>query len=441
MEIIPPPLRGKKPNLKPIFIILIVIGASVGIIIPIVLHQRAQVVQKGFIFNGFSLKSSDNASESVTMAAEFQYTNDLGKKIQITSIDATFYYKAKNDTNWLVLFSLSDKNNVIVDLNNPANITGIFQLTNSKEDALKRFLFAEIIRKGEFTIRIQGHVGISPMEEVDDDFPTQLEMDIIKVGNETFKYDIQSNGVSTFLLVDIVTPGIDINHPNDYQIQITAQYKNSLPFAINFQSVNFSLINRTENANLGSFSFDHTIIGEINGSTEKNFTTTIFVNPNQMGWIVSDLLSDITDVVKMIDLKGTVKIGPVLITLEDKKQVIASSLKFELKITRYYAQGASLVLDVEFINPTGLVFNLTSIKMSMYVTGTIQKVVEIDKTGLWEIKPYKNTEVIGLVVNAEYSVFLQHINKNFDLEGYFEANSFNYNGIITFKNDDVDIIT
>lgn len=441
MEIIDSPIRGKKLNLKPFFIILIIIGSSIGIAIPILMYQKQNGSQSGFTFIGFSVKSYDNNSQSVTLNAEFQYKNDIGKKIQITTFEGTFLYKAKNELNWRNLFDVTNKENINVDLTNPVNFTGNFQITNKDSDSLKRFLLGEIIRKGEFTIRIQGKVYITPNEEVGEDFPTYLEMNIIKSGNEQFQYDIPSNGVSTFLLNDIITPGIDPSYPNDYQLIVKAEYKNVFSFPITFDNFNFSLINRTENSNLGDFSFNASFLGLINANSTKNFTTKIFAKPDQLGWVVSDLLSDKTDVIKIINLVGIVKIGEVKIQFNDTKQVLASNLKFELKIVRYGAQGVNLVLDVELVNPSGLVFNLTSIILEMFVTGTIQKIVDINKVGYWPIEAYSKTKVKNLVVDAEYSAFIQHLNDNFDLIGNFQANSFNFDGVITFENTDVDIIT
>jgi hypothetical protein len=145
-------------------------------------------------------------------------------------------------------------------------------------------------------------------------------------------------------------------------------------------------------------------------------------------------------VIKFKNVLAVVQVGKVNITFIRTLENMASDLKFTLKIANYYVEGLNLFLDVEFVNPCGLVFNLTAIDLDMYVTGTLQKVVWIDKTLFVAVGSYNSTRVNHIQVNADVNAFLQHTKDLFDLIGTLTAQSFNFDGTIPFTSYGVKIL-
>jgi hypothetical protein len=439
MEIIDPPPNLRKFNYKALLLIGIILGTATGIAVPFLLREPEQGLPTGFDITGLSLVSMDNTTETATLQFEFRYVNEFDVKLQITSLLATVMMKNKSSLDFQTLFVVDSNTPVIIESNGLGIVTGKFVVSNSADHALRRMMLGELIKKNDFTFKFEGTVRIAPMEMVGEDFPDYLTMSVVKPARDIFGYEVPTLSSSMFTLIDLITPGIDPAYPSLFQVDCVALYKNPFGFPVTFDAYGLSIYNRT-GQKLGDYMFNSSVLGYIAPGANGSFSALFRAVPNQVGWIVSDLLSEISDVIILKNITGIVKIGMVRIEISEPMQVMASDITFTLEIANYYPSGLNLALDIKFINPCGIIFNLTKLFMEMFVSGTIQKVATIDNSDTWTIQPYSELLVTGIIVNAEYDRFVQHVNGLFDLIGYLSANSYNFAGDIPFNSLEVKII-
>jgi hypothetical protein len=424
---------------KPVIIIAIIVIPLI-FAIPFILQLFAKSEEKGFFLNDLTLHELKDSEQAVTLGWEMSYVNEYDGELALTAYQIRIETKIQSSNKWQELMVLSGEQSVIIPENGHSNFSIKFDLSNGESDsALKEFL-GKILMKEEITFRLTGGFKASPLSNVN--IPDVFEIDILKKATELFGYSIPTHGPTFLTIKDFQTHTPDPAYPSLFKMSVLSEYKNPFNFPINFISAKATILNRTLDGTMGTINWGLAELGEIIKNGTKNIEQILYVPTNQIKWIVEDLLSNRTDVVKIIDLEGTVKIGEVIISFQRDLESAHSDLQFKLTIVGYRADiNGNLILDAAIDNPCNIIFNITYIDIDMFVAGTTQKVLEVSQSLDITILPYSQTMITNIVASAKYETFLLHLNDKFDLIGNLQANCYNFNGVIYFDSKNVELLT
>lgn len=437
----PKDFKIERKGLKTVGLLVILGIASIaGYILIRPYFQKSEL--KGFYLRNFGISEINNSSATIVASFQFEYYNEYGMSFQLGMGTQNLELQMQNRSfdPWQKIGIISNNQTVPVNISSSTIFFGVMNISNSLLDADKRMFMGEILKRSNFSLRIIGSITV--VDKPSDAMPDKLDMDVIKKATDLFGYGLPSNGPSTFIFSDIITPGVDPANPSLFQLGILCRFRNPLNVPISFVDCEACFYNRTLDGLLGCLKLNPVETGIINAGGCRNLTRFFFVPPAQIAWIISDLLSEYTDVLKVKNLNATVDIGKVRIYFARALETEESDIKFELIIKNYRVDGTRLFLDLELVNPCNVTFNMTYIDLDMFLAHTTQRIVWIEQELNLTILPYSRTQINNIEVNADVAAFLQHINDLMDLIGYLKGSSYNSGELtINYDSRDVDIIS
>jgi hypothetical protein len=435
-----PKSKGAKRNWKKIIAILVIITIPTAIATPYVIDLLATTEDETLTFGSLSLQAYHNDSDTVSIGLSFAYQNEYEKDLTLDKYEVTLYMKNKSAVEWQKVTDMTGSISKSIPVSGKIDITAIFNMSNSVSDSLKRLFMGEIIKKSDFSFRIKGNLHTALLSDAT--IPDKIALDISVIAKDYFKYEIPDNGVTILTLKDLITNPPNPLFPNKFNTGLISEYENPLPFPINFTSLSAKIFNRTLDGQLGSFSWDQTKLGNFGSLSKKNISETLYLSFDDIASLVEDLLSGITDVIKLKDVSGIVYIGDVAISISRSVETVASDLEFKLEISKYGAgPNGKLLIEATIVNPCNLIFNVSYIDIRMYPTGTLQQLLYLSQSVNVTIFQYRSNVIKDLLVDVSYTSFLAHIDDTFTLIGYLVAQSYNYNGTINFNAKDVELLT
>jgi len=441
MEEISKPTDFKRKFPKVLFPIIIIVGlvAASFVLIPYLNSLNASKELKGFTINGFTADTTSSTNNSLILRLNLTYYNEYTSAFTLENQSLTLWMQNTSQSPWQEVGSLYNNRSFSVPNKGSCSLTTCLSVSNSVSDSMKRIFLGTIVMHGNFTVKITGEIKIGNKTETN--VPDILQVETSAEAKTVFQYEVPDASPSLFVINDLHTPGVDSANPTKFLMGITARYANPLPLPVDFVSLTAKVLNRTLDGIMGDFNVNSSNLGSVPAFTTKNFSASFLLYPPQIGWIVSDLISAINDVIKLQNIAGLVKIGNVSIMFHRAAETEKTSFSFKLSIIGYAVEGSDLYLDVEFVNPCDLIFNLTYLDLKMYLANTFQKLVWIDEAMNYSIAQYSTTRVTHLKVNANVASFLQHVNDKYDLAGTLTVNCYNYNGDIPFNTYDVVLIS
>ncbi len=431
----------KIPKAKVIGLIALIV-VPLAIATPFIIEYLTTRDQREIVFQSLDLVASTEANETndatATFAMHFEYLNAYEEPFTINRFSVDLALKQENVNDWTDVLTATSTAEQSIARRGYSNLTVSFTIEENEPEKIQ--LLERILMKSADSLQFEGELRLSRgVERVPDLINFRFEEELHRL----FDYNLPGEGPSTFLIVDLHSIGPNQADPTLLDLGVDSIYENPFDFPITLKNTSMRVTNRTSETGWGAYSFEPDVSIESRGNTSIFAQLALF--PDEISFIVSDLLNGSRDTFYLRQVSAQFSVGNLSISGYRENEVAASKLVFELTIDSFgLASGGRLQITAKIVNPCNLIFNISYLKLDMFVKNTQNKVLEIDQAigevdGKILVEPYSATYIEDLVLDVSYTNFIQNLDNNFDLYGYLIADCYNFEGYIYFGSTDVDL--
>lgn len=221
------------------------------------------------------------------------------------------------------------------------------------------------------------------------------------------------------------------------------KYNNPFDFPVTLKQLDFDVTNGTSGT-WASYSMSEDPVS-IEGNGHLNVTSKAKPEKSEITTILSDLVSGVEDMFVYKKIHAVFQIESFEFEIYIGSEIVKSDLDFALEIVDYTI--IPLTIDIEFVNPSGINFNLTYIDITIYLADTTKKAiwyadyVEKPPHDYIPVISCGKTRVDGIApsFNLINAIAALEDGNNVDMIGYFSVNCYQYADDVPFRSYDVEM--
>jgi hypothetical protein len=382
------------------------------------------------------------SAQSLSLNLQLGYENNYFEPILLSSFSTQIRAITPTNLGGKLVANVTSTYNQI--LSSPGNISLNIRktITNGPNDLSLREIIGDIFLTSNLILQFSGNfrTNITDEEKSVISIRYMLYVDC----KTAFNYTISEEyGPHFFTILDLETPGPDSLIPNKIQINAKLQCHNIFQIPVKLTAFNGILINRTEDSILGLINLQENHFGTLPANSIKEIWYSIHMKNDDLSWIIGDIISGFSDVLKIVNISGFVNIADIDIPFSRVRETEGSTLEFGLEVQNPSVSGVNkLKVDIMMDNKLGITGNLTYLDIRIYPAGKNTQLVYISQAINVSLNPYSVTIIKDIEITVERPIeLLKNLKNPTDLIGKIHANSYNYEGIIPFTAKDVVILS